>query len=101
MNLNFFRTLLNAGSIGAILTTIASIFSCAPAATTAQIVCDAAWVSPEISGIVALVLQFGNLFLKMFQGSTVGTGLFAKTVVVVPEDKAGRGSVTEAQVQEP
>jgi hypothetical protein len=101
LNLNFLRTLLNLGSIAAIISAVASIFSCDLSATTSQVVCDANWVSPQVSSAVGLALQVANIFLKAFQGGAVGTGLIARTVPMVSDAKAGPGTVTKEQVEAP
>lgn len=91
---NLIRTLLTVAAV--IVTFASSILGCATdaAGTTT---CTAAWLSPELGGIAAVVFMGVNLFLKAFQGGTPGAGLVAKTVVVSPS--GAPGTVTATQVE--
>jgi hypothetical protein len=63
--------------------------------------CTAAFLSPDWAGYAALFFAASTIILKFLRPGGALHSLFGRTAVVVPEGKAGVGTVTPAQVAEP
>jgi ABC-type branched-subunit amino acid transport system permease subunit len=62
--------------------------------------CAASWLSPALAGLAVVCFSTLQLIMKLFRPGGILPGLFGKTVIVLPENVAGPGSVTQAQVDE-
>lgn len=95
---NAIRTIL--AVLGGLVALIMAVGQCTTDAAGAT-VCSAAWLSPKMGGVIIAVLTVLNLVLKMVRPGGALAGLFSATAVVVPENKSGVGTVTQAQVNQP
>jgi hypothetical protein len=95
---NLITTLLFvASAVMAIMTQLLGCTTDAAGAST----CSASWLTPQLAVIATGVFSVLGLLSKMFRPGGALSGLFGSTAVVVPEDKAGVGTVTKSQVMEP
>ena len=96
------------GTLTAVLTVLAGFLSsigCAPGSATFEATCKIDWLPAEWVAYVALVAGaiFGASALigKITRPGPKLASLFGSTAVVVPENKAGPGTVTPEQVAAP
>ena len=99
--LNWLRTILGGGA-GVILANImVDLFKCSGSGV-GDAVCTAAFIPLPYQAMAGFGFIVINLVLKGFAGTgTVVQNLVAPVAPVVPENKAGVGTVTPAQVAQP
>lgn len=98
MNNNAFGTI--AAIVALLLGAMTQIFGCSMDPVTQASVCTATWIPPEWAGYVVLAFSGIALVSKLFRPGGPVAGLFAPSAVIVPEAKAGPGTVTPEQVAE-
>jgi hypothetical protein len=85
--------------VGAILEIMAKLGECTVDA--ANPVCSAPWIPTTYAHYAVLAIIVLNFILKATRPGGVLPGLFGQTAVVVPDSKAGVGTVTATQVAQP
>lgn len=105
MNGNLIRSILNVltgGTLAMIFATLTRAVGDNPA-TTDVVEVTASWIPIEYQAAVGFVFVIVGFLIKMFGGSGASPvqNLAAPVVPVVPEAKAGVGTVTPAQVAAP
>lgn len=95
------------GSITAILTALSGIMvslGCSPGAVDFAATCNIPWLSsinPTLTVVAAGIFGGITFVLKLARPGGILGSLFGGTAVVVSEAKAGVGTVTAAQVDQP
>jgi len=93
-----------ASTITAVLTLLLGVMTQVLGCTSVgdlQANCTAAFLPPEYAGYAALFFAATTLILKLMRPGGALHSLFGPTAVVVPEAKAGPGTVTPEQVASP
>lgn len=99
MNMNLFGTI--AAVIALIMGGMTQILGCSTDAATNTTVCTASWIPPQYAGYAVVIFSGLAIAAKLFRPGGPIAGLFGQTAVVVPDDKAGVGTVTKSSVANP
>jgi putative chitinase len=84
-----------------VLSNILTAFGCHEAAAAVVASCSIPFLSPELNQVVTVIFSLLGTISQAMKPGGVANSLFKPAVIVLPEDKAGVGSVTKAQVMEP